>query len=704
MGRIDAYDKAVGRTVYAGDVVLPGMCHAALVRSPLPHARIVGIDTSEAEAMPGVIGVFTAEDMPPVLYGRRVRDIPILARDEVMYVGQRVAAVVAETREQAEAAALMVFVDYEELPAVLDAEEAVAESSLLVHEAPWAFDGAVVKPTEGRNLQSVVRLGDEQDVEEALGASAHVIERTYTTPTGHQGYLEPQATLVHIEDGEVHIWVSDKNPYRLREEVAHTSGFDISEIVLHPVAIGGDFGGKGSYGEVPLCVELARRVGRPVRLALRYSEDLISNAARHPSKIRIRIGCDAEGRLTGLHCDVLSDGGACAGYKPRERVDLHGFEEAGSAYRFAAMYLRSRIAYTHSLPRGHMRSPGEPEAVFAVESAIDELAAVVGMSPVELRRRNLLRTGDADALGRRYVEMRSIETLDAALSAAGDPSPGPEEWLTGTGLAIFHRATISTARTSLTLTQLDDGSYELGVPVPETGTGSHTFVRQALAERLGVPAESISVEQMPTDALPFDRGAGASRVSVALMMGIDRLLATWSERGDAKSVTVDVAEELTDHVTSFCTQIAHVAVDPGSGQVKVLEIVTAADVADVINPTAHRMQLEGGIVMGFGFACLEDLELKDGQVWAGNLGEFRIPSVQDTPRLRTVLVPGGKGVGPLNIKSVGELGNVAVAAAIANAIADAARVRVRDLPIRAENVWRLFVAADTSSSNHRKAM
>ena len=645
--RVDALDKLTGRAVYAADVELPGLCHAAVARSVHPHARIVEVDLAEARTMPGVIAAVSGADLPLRLYGRRVRDVPVLARDEVRFAGERVAAVVAETRAQAERAAGRIQVEYKELPAVLEPEQA-------------------------SELQGTYEHGDEPSVLAAYETAPHRLDQVYTTPTGHQGYIEPQACVAAAHpDGRIDVWIANKSPYRLREQLAACFEMEPASIVVHPVAIGGDFGGKGPPMDAPLAIELARLTGRPVKLVQRYWDDLQAANPRHPARIRVRLGCDEDGRLTALDIDALLDGGAYAGFKPRPGVTLHGLEEPGGAYRVAQAHVRQRIAYTNSVPRGHMRAPGSPQATFALESALDELAAEAGLEPAELRRRNLVRTGEANAWGVTWEESRGAETLAAALSAF-QPKPAPEGWLRGKGLAVYERGTVA-GRPSLRLLPTPSGGLLAQLATPEPGPGGQTVARQALARALDLDPARIEVEQVATGELPGDDGVGASRVTGTLSF----LAARAAEALRCEPVTVLSEPEQVPEVTSFCVQVAQVAVDPESGQVKVLEVLSAVDVAEIVNPAAHRMQIEGGAAMGYGFACLEDLK-----------GDFHTPTAEDVPAWATVLVREGKGVGALNVKSVGEVSNSPTAAAIANAVAAACGARVRDLPITAEKVRR----------------
>jgi CO/xanthine dehydrogenase Mo-binding subunit len=705
--RPDARDKATGTTKYSADMPVPaGTLEAVLVRSPLPHAEITGIATAAALAVHGVAAVVTAADLADGLAGRRVRDMPLLARTVARFAGEPVAAVLARSREAATAAAALVDVDYRELPSVTDPVAALGAGSPLVHDAPWEYLGAVITEADGPNLQSVVTGGEPAAVARALAAAATVVSATYRTPAGHQGYLEPQAWVAFPpENGTTRLWGTTKSPYRLRDQIAACLGLAPEAIQVDPAPLGGDFGGKGGVCDASMCVALARLAGRPVRLVLRSEECVSATDARHPAVIRVTVGCDAEGRLAGLDFDAVFDGGAYAAAKPTPPVNLHGAADCALGYRLPCYTLRSRIAYTNTVPKGHMRSPGAPQAVFAVESALDELAAAAGISPLELRRRNLLEAGEPDAYGHVWAEARGHATLAAAIAAAApaagtapDPGTSPPEadgLAHGTGVAVYARPTPSPSPTSLGLTPLPGGRLEVGVPVPETGTGSHAVIQRQLAAGLGIDPSRVVVRQVPTTALPGDPGVGASRVTVGLSRAAGRLAEEWLASAQDGPVIVTLPAATEPPALSFCVQVARVAVDLETGQVKVLELVSAVDVAEIVNPRAHQMQIDGGAVMGIGFACLEDLLEGEGQVLAANLGEFRLPAAADVPALRTVLVAGGRGVGPANVKAIGELTNVPVAAAVANAVADAAGTRVRQLPITAERVyWAINGRAD----------
>lgn len=685
--RVDARAKADGSARYVADLDQPGMLWVAFTRSIESHARIAAIDPTDAAESTGVVAVVTGKDLGERMVGRHVRDVPLLAHDRVRFQGERVAAVLAETREQAERAALLVDVEYEELPAVVTADEALADGAPLVHEAPWDYEGAFVKAEDGANLHSAATAGSLEAVHAALDGSAHVVRATYHTPSIHHGYIEPHATLAAIEgDGQVSVWTTCKAPFRGRDQIAATLDVEPARVTMHPVLIGGDFGGKGDPIDGAMCAALARHVGRPVKYVARYGEELTASNPRHPSTIGIEVGCDADGVLTALSLDVLLNGGAYAGYKPSPHWVMYGATGELCTYRIPQLHTACRVAYTHTVPRGHMRAPGSCQTVFALESALDELAAAAGLEPAELRRRNLLHTGDTDPYGTKWIEYRGEEVLEAAL-AAYTPVDVPEGTCSGTGISIYSRESASSTSTSLRLVPLEGGRLRVEVPTIETGTGSHTVAARAVARSFGIDPELVEVSQVGTDRLPLDPiGAGASIVTAGLVLAIDK--AAEQTGGMVPTEPLEVRTQMGGgaDLGSVAVQVAQVAVDPETGAVEILQIVTAVDVADVVNPTAHRMQLDGGTAMGVGMACLEDLAEADGQVWAANLGDYKLPSVRDLPVMTNVLVRGSTGVGSANVKAIGEMSTPPTAAAIANAIADATGARVRSLPLSAERV------------------
>jgi CO/xanthine dehydrogenase Mo-binding subunit len=740
-GRIDGELKIGGRMLYAADVPVPDLLHAAVLRSPYPHARIDAIDTLPAERMPGVHCVLVGHDVAGLRYGRLVRDVPALAVGKVRFAGERVAAVVAETRAQADRAATAIQVAYTPLPHVFEPEEALAADAAAVHEEPWEYAGALSRPGGPRNLQARHLWTGGGDVDAALAAAELQIEERFTTPAVHQGYIEPHSCTAWVEPGgRIHVWASTKSPYRLRAQLAAAFGVPEEQIDVHAPAIGGDFGGKGSPMDAPLCVALARRAGRPVRLTLRYAEELTAANPRHASSITARAGLSRDGRLQALDARIVFNVGAYAGFRPRPA--LHGAEGAGVCYQIPAIRIESLLVYTNQVPGGHKRAPGAPQTVFAIESMLDIAARRLGIDPFELRRRNLLRTDEAAPLGQRWPEVRGVETLAAAERAFRPAVPvGARPSVRfGRGVAIYCRTT-RLGNASIRLRADAAGRVCAEVPIPETGTGSHTVLRTVLARELGMDPARFAVQYVGTADLPPDDGVGGSRVTAtageaalraarllaeraralaARRLGVPadavaqasgghwvdsksgrgvdlaELAAFAAERDEALAVTAEVHPEAReDHAAEalgFCVQIAQVGVDVETGQVFVYEILTTHDVANVLNPRSHRVQVEGGVVMGLGEALTENLVIREGKVEAAHLGDYKIPSVRDVPPIRVAYLAGGRGVSANNIKAIGEMSNVPVAAALANAVADAVDVRIRSLPLSAERIYAALQA------------
>src|SRR5262245_20411719 len=481
IARIDGIEKVRGEARYSGDVTLPGLSWGKTLRSPLPHARIVRIDTSRARALPGVLAVITARDLPDLLVGRRMFDMPVLARDRVRFVGEKVAAVAAIDADVAEEAVARIDVEYEDLPAVFGPAEAIRDGAPVLHDDPGAYDGA---PSERPhpNVQSVLRfqLGD---VEAGFRAADRVFEHTFTTQLAHQGYLEPHAGVVAIDgDGRIQVWASNKMPFRLKELLSHALQLPKERIRVNQTAIGGDFGGKGSLMDLPLAYHLARVAGRPVKMVMRYTEELMAGNPRHPSVITMCTGVTKDGRIVARRVRALFNAGAYAAFKPAPSVNLGGAAMGAGVYRIPHLSIESVCVYTNSIPCGHARSPGEPQMVFAGESHMDMIARELGLDPAEFRRRNLLADGDHLANGHHLEHVRAKETLEAALRASdwGKDKPGP--WI-GRGVAMTHRH-IGVGFTNAQVRLTPKGTVTLVIGLPDTGTGAHLVLRQIVAEVL----------------------------------------------------------------------------------------------------------------------------------------------------------------------------------------------------------------------------
>ena len=735
VGRVEGPDKVSGAARYAADQLPPGIIWGKAHRSPLPHARIVRIDMARARAVPGVLAVLTAADLPDVLVGRVMFDMPVLARDKVRFIGEKVAVVAAEDPDVAEEAAALIEVEYEDLPAVFDPLDAIREDAPRVHDDPASYAYAPQEPRPHPNLQSVLRhrMGDPA---RGFAEAAHVFEHTFRTPRVHQGYLEPTAGVVAVDDdGRVTVWTSNKMPFRVRELLAHAIQLPAEKIHVNLCPIGGDFGGKGSLMDVPLCYHLARATGRPVKMAMSYTEELMAGNPRHASHITIRSGVTRDGRILARTARALFDGGAYAAFKPVPHVNLIGAGMVQGAYRIPHVAVESFCAYTNQVPCGHMRSPGDPQMIFAEESHMDMVAAEIGMDPGEFRRRNLLREGDHLVDGHHMENVRARETLDAALKAAGWGRPQRPN--VGRGMAISYRHD-GMGRCNARVTLEADGGVTLLTVAPDTGTGSHTILQQIVAEVLGLEPQAVHVRVGDTQAFATDSGAGGSRVThvagraaqeaagrvrelileeAAALLGVpapDLLVGGGAVRAKSggrrrlalaevaasaerrgRPIDAKVLKEIGQYppLFNFCAQVAEVEVDRETGRVRVLRATTAHDAGTILNPLGFYGQINGGLVQALGYGLMEELRLEEGRVTTLSLGDVKIPTIRDIPPLTTVIVKKPPGPGPFNAKSIGESSNVPLAAAIANAVADACGVRITELPITAEKVYRALRAA-----------
>lgn len=722
--RPDGHDKVTGQAVYTADVKLEGTLWGKVLRSPFPHARIVSIDTSEAKRVPGVHAVLTGADMAGVLYGRRLRDVPPLAHEVVRFIGEGVAAVAAEDADMAQRALDLIEVEYDELPPVLDPMEAMREDATIIHPNVNDYAGLPEMLDKPSNVFAR-NVWEKGNLEQGFAESDLVIENTFNTSPIHQAYLETHTCLVWIDDDDrVQIWSSNKSPYALKQQLSDAVGIPAERILLNPGYIGGDFGGKGSPLNVPLCYYLALHSRRPVRMVMNYMEEFMAANPRHAAKIFLKTGVKRDGTLVAHEARVIFNSGAYGGFKPG--VNLGGASRAGGANRIPNVYIEALQVYTNTVPCGHMRAPGEPQSLFAIESHMHDIARRLGIDPLEFRRHNLMDEGDETPTGATYDEVRAKETLDAAIETSEYDSPKPRN--VGRGIAMGERGPGGgESRADVTLNP--DGSVVLHTAVFEQGVGVYAILRQIVAEELGLSADRVDVEVWDTDAAPFDSGIGGNRVTRIASISTNQAvtearqavvalaaeLLGWPEEriafsGDeVRNLDTDEAQPWADllgraqqsitgegvhrnfervPITSFTAQVAEVSVDPETGEVKLLRFTSAHDVGQVMNPVGHQGQINGGVMQGIGYALMEELKIEDGQVTTLTFGDYKIPSIKDIPELRTVLLDPARGVGPYNIKSIGESPNGPVAAAIANAVEDAVGVRIKDLPITAEKVYR----------------
>ena len=393
--KIEGEKKVTGQALYTADYVLPGTLWGKVLRSPYPHARITRVNTDRAKAYPGVLAVLTAADIPAVLTGRRLRDMPMLASDRVRFIGEKVAVVAAVERDVAEEAAHLIEVEYEPLTPVFDPLAAIAEGAPELHERMAEYQGLPNIGTPRKNTYSHEEwlLGD---VEQGLREADRIFEDLFSTQHVHQTYLEPHSSVVSIDGdtGIIHVWVSNKVPYNTKNSLADAIGVPADKIVIHVSTIGGDFGGKGALMDLPLCYFLSQRLNRPVRMVMSYTEELTAANPRHAAQIVIKTGLKKDGRVTARQINVYWNGGAYGAMKPIPTVELARRRERRRApIAIPNVRIDSYAIYTNSVPCGHFRSPGLVQLAFASESQIDMIAAAMKIDPLELRLRNALTDG-----------------------------------------------------------------------------------------------------------------------------------------------------------------------------------------------------------------------------------------------------------------------------------------------------------------------
>lgn len=724
VARPDGVDKVTGRARYAADQAPHGALWGKALHSPYPHARILSIDVSRARALPGVHAVVTATDIEAGLYGRAIKDVPVLAVDRVRFAGERVAAVAADDEDTAERALELIEVAYQELAAVFDPIEALAEGAPVLHPDFSTYSGGSELATPS-NAYSVA-VNEQGDIEQGFRDADVVVENTYRTARQHHAYLEPQTVIVEVEGGTVNVWTCSKAPYDTRNAVAASVRVAPEEIVFNHSYIGGDFGGKATPANLPICYFLAKAAARPVVMVLDYVEEFTAANPRHATIIKLRTGVKRDGRITAHAAEIYVNSGAFAGYKPLGIIGGSIRAATAGPYRMPNCRLWSAEVYTNTVPCGHMRSPGEPQAVFALESHVDELARAIEMDPLEFRLRNVIVDGDVTGMGARHAFLRGKETLQAAAEAAAYASPKPPR--VGRGMALADRAP-GGGEGTLDVTLQADGSVVLGTPIFDQGTGTYATLMQVVSEELQVPQDRIRFELWNTGTVSHDSGIGGMRATrvntlvafeasqsakqalfelAATVLGwpVDRLVLRGDEvrRTDQEQAVRwpdllrragrslrgrgHVNERGRAEVTCFAVQVAEVSVDPETGEVRLLRLTSAHDVGQVVNPIGHQGQIYGGVMQGVGYALMEELRVEDGRVTTLSFGDYKIPTARDIPPLETVLLHHEGGVGPYQIKGIGETPNTPTAAAIANAVADAAGVRIRDLPVTSEKVYR----------------
>jgi len=735
--RPDAWAKVTGSARYAADLHFEGMLHAAVLRSAHPHARVLGIATERARALPGVVAVLTAEDIP----GRRVHGIvrhdwPVLVGvgETVRYLGDALAIVVAETREAAERARAAIEVTYEVLPGVFSPQEALAESAPRLHEG-----GNLLKKIE-------VRKGD---VVRGLQEASEVVEETFHTPTVEHAFLEPEAAVAlppASPEEPLVLYVGSQIPFADREQVAASLALPLERVRIVQTTVGGAFGGKEDISVQIHAALAAYHTGRPVRLVLSREESIRVHPKRHATTIHLRVGATYEGKLTAVQVEIWGDVGAYASLS--EAVMTRAATHAAGPYVVPNVSVDCFAVYTNNPPSGAMRGFGVPQVTFAMETALDMLAERLGMHPLELRRRNALHVGAVTATGQLLRDSvgfpETIERVDAAVRAMGEEVLRPSAphrrrgWGYACNLKNVGLGGGIPDSAGATVAVDEEGRVEVRIGAAEIGQGVVAIAAQIAAEVLGVPLERVDLIvgdtaltpdggattasrqtfitgnavrlaaeqvrailaaaaseelQTPPDRLRFLGGKIESPAGQSLPLGAAARLAAQEGRPACSTQiytpppTTPLGEPGDDHFAyGFATQAALVEVDPETGEVEVLRVVAAHDVGRAVNPQAVVGQVEGGVMMGIGYALSEELLLEEGHIRNPDLRRYRVPRAPRTPEVIPILVEAPSAEGPFGAKGVGEITSIPTAPAITNAIYAAVGARITRLPATPERI------------------
>lgn len=737
-------DIVRGRARFTFDTAIDGLLHIKLLRSPHAHARIVAIDRSEALRVPGVHAVLTHEDAPRVLMSTArhekdwmdPEDTRILD-DVVRFIGQKVAAVVAESEGAAEEACRRLKVTYEILPALIDPEQAMTPGAPVIH--PDRTTANRVSDAQ-RNLVAETQ-GEFGDVAAALATSAVTYEGTFHSHRVQHAALETHGGLAWLDDaGVLNVRTSTQVPFLTRRALSDIFQLPLEKVRVLCERVGGGFGGKQEMFVEDILALAALRTGRPVKLELTREEQFIATSTRHPMRIRVKAGADADGKLTALQLDVLSNTGAYGNHAGP--VLFHALAESISVYNCPNKRVDGAAVYTNTVPAGAFRGYGLPQALIAVEAAIDELGRQLGLSPYEMRRRNIVRPGDPmlspppseyhDVLYGSYGLDQCLDLVERAMQADGPRPDLSPEWLIGDGIALTMIDTVPPAGhiADATIALNDDGGFDLTVGTAEFGNGTSTVHLQIAATTLATTVDRIRLRQSDTAHGGHDTGAygsagtfvaGKATHAAAMQLANElKVAAAGAWLCDVKTCVLDgdavvsgvrrmsYAElakfarergrplagtgnsEGTPRSVGFNVQGFRVGVNKGTGELRILRSVHAADAGVVANPMQCRGQVEGGVAQALGAALYEELVIDaNGRVVNPKFRDYHLPSFADVPRTEVFFAETSDTIGPLGAKSMSESPYNPVAAALGNAIADATGIRFTAPPFKPD---RLFPA------------
>ena len=741
--RVDGPEMLTGQALYGPDMKLPNMLWGKILRSPIPHGKVLRVDVEKAKKHPGVKAVICARDVPARRYGYAIEDEYIFAIDKVVYVGQPVAAVAALDEETAEEALSLIDVDYEELPAVFDAEEAIRDGAPLVHEVDKYNARSVYlaswHPVPGTNI--IHRASNQRgDVEAALKKADYVFEDTFRASQIHHSYMEPHATLVAVLGGTITVWTCSQEVFELRTVMAGLFGVPESKMRVICTKVGGGFGGKIEPRLEPITIALAMKSGKPVKIVMTRTDEFTAAAGSTPALVKLKTGVMKDGTLVARDISFLWNTGAHAeGLAPSNRAMKDGI----GPYRIPDIRVTSTLVYTNRIRGTQLRGLGVPEGAWAIESQMDMIAERLGMDSLELRLKNILREGDINAIGDAVQSIGLRECLEKVAAEIGWGKPKPSK--VGRGLAVIAKSPTTHSSISGAHVQFnEDGSAQVLVGASEIGQGMCVVLSQIAAEALGIPVGSVGITCADTGATPYDRGTFSSRVTFYTGMAVKKAAE------DAKKQLLEMASKMAEIPESdlavenqcvvsmkqpqfslpyrkvleqahnrekpilgrgwyggkgdypslphkaqgkeyvpgwkYAAQAVEVEIDEETGMIKAKRIASAHDVGTALNPLSVRGQITGGVVMGLGYALHERLQFEDGRVINPSFMDYKLPSAEQIPEIVSIPVEVPLPEGPYGAKGIGELAVVGIAPAIGNAIYDALKVRIKELPLFPERV------------------
>jgi CO/xanthine dehydrogenase Mo-binding subunit len=743
--RVDGMEKVTGKAMYTSDIQLPGMAYAKILRSPVAHARLTKVDASKARELPGVIATLTRDDLNNLnyKYGATYKDQSIVAVDKVRYVGDPVAAVLAEDAATAEEALALIDVEYDELPSVTNIEEAIAPGAAQVHEGDVAraeLRGSTYGAPErfnGTNICYYLTFGRE-DVEKGFARADFIFEDTFRFQKVQHYSLEAHNNIAHYDGEKLTVWASCQDPFTLRDHLSGIFGLPLSRIRVIVPYVGGGYGGKLYVKAEPIAASLSWMTRRPVKLLLSVNESF-KTITRHPARVTVKTGVTRDGRLIARDCQVYMDTGAYADAGPR--VTQKAAYRSLGPYNIPFAKVEAYGVYTNVVPAGAFRGFGALQVTWAYESQMDMIADRLGLDPLDFRLKNLLKKGDLYTNGDTPVDCDLKEgLLKVADGIKWDEKSQMPNRAKGISCCIKDAGgTYKVAGASVKMSS--DGSVVLLTGTVEMGQGPRTALSQVVAEELSLPLAQVAVAQLDTDVTPYDISTSASSSMVVMGTAVQRAAQDAKKQllqcaakvlkekaGDLqlrdgkifgkRAEGVPYSKVIIDFFGSKAGEIigkglykdkrstkavlgstttfwevgwggVEVEVDPETGVIRLLNYVSACDTGKAINPEQCIGQDEGAVMFGIGHTLMEEMVYEDGQLLNGNLVDYRVPTFRDLPdKLDTILIENGNGPGPFGSKGIGEGGLLPVASAVANAVSRACGVRIYDLPLSPPKVWR----------------